>query len=183
MKTVLIGGMGNVLLGDDGFGPYVIQLLESRYSFSEGVQIVDLGTPALDLTHRISGLDVVILVDCIASDEHKPGTVLVYDKADLFSMVPTQRLDPHSPALSECLLAAEMLGAVPKHVTLLGTIGESFEPGRNLSSAITVSAEKVIEAILRELERQGVAFTEKPHDTEPRIWWQQDPEASICPPV
>ena len=51
MKTALIGGIGNVLLGDDGIDPYVIRLLESQYAFGENVRVVDLGTPALDLTH------------------------------------------------------------------------------------------------------------------------------------
>jgi hypothetical protein len=69
---VLIGGIGNVLVGDDAVGPYVVRLLESQYSFPDNVEIADLGTPALDLTHRIAGLRAVILVDCVASNEHPP---------------------------------------------------------------------------------------------------------------
>jgi len=53
---ILIGGIGNVLLGDDAVGPYAVRLLESEYSFGDNVEIADLGTPALDLTHRIVGL-------------------------------------------------------------------------------------------------------------------------------
>src|SRR5579864_4022906 len=52
MKRALIGGIGNVLLGDDGIGPYVVHVLESRYTFGESVAVADLGTPALDLTHQ-----------------------------------------------------------------------------------------------------------------------------------
>jgi hydrogenase maturation protease len=66
-KRVLIGGIGNVLLGDDAVGPYVIRLLESEYAFGDDVEIADLGTPALDLTHRLAGLHAAILVDCVAS--------------------------------------------------------------------------------------------------------------------
>jgi hydrogenase maturation protease len=54
MKKVLIGGIGNVLLEDDGVGPYVARFLDARYEFDEGVEVADLGTPALDLIDRIS---------------------------------------------------------------------------------------------------------------------------------
>jgi len=39
MKTAMIAGIGNVLLGDDGIGPYVVRLLESRYSFGRTLQL------------------------------------------------------------------------------------------------------------------------------------------------
>ena len=77
MKNVLIGGIGNILLGDDGVGPYVVRFLESHYEFEERVQLVDLGTPSLDLLNRISGKDAVILIDCVDT-EAAPGTVLLY---------------------------------------------------------------------------------------------------------
>ena len=42
-QKVLISGIGNVLLGDDGVGPYVVRLLEAGYEFEDGVEIDDLG--------------------------------------------------------------------------------------------------------------------------------------------
>src|SRR5436305_13793092 len=77
VSHALIAGVGNVLLGDDGFGPYVVQLLDSLYRFAETVEIADLGTPALDLTHRIVGLDLLILIDSIAATD-MAGTVHLY---------------------------------------------------------------------------------------------------------
>ena len=99
MRTALIGGIGNVLLGDDGVGPYVLRLLESRYSFADDVELIDLGTPALDLTHQIVGLRSLILIDSVANDE-PAGTVTLYHKEDVLSIAPAERLDPHSPARS-----------------------------------------------------------------------------------
>ena len=58
MKNILVAGIGSVLLGDDGIGPYVVRMLEANYAFDEGVEIEDLGTPALDLIDHIAGLDV-----------------------------------------------------------------------------------------------------------------------------
>lgn len=182
MRTALIGGIGNVLLGDDGVGPYVVHLLESQYSFADNVEVADLGTPALDLTHRIVGLHALILVDSVTpaattATENPPGTVVLYSKADILREPPAQRLDPHSPALSECLMAAEMLGASPEHVLLVGIVGESYEPGTSLSKGVRQSVGKAMEAILEELERLGFDFQKRLAPHEPGIWWSDAPLA------
>ena len=199
-RRVLIGGIGNVLLGDDAVGPFVIRLLESQYKFGDEVEIADLGTPALDLTHRIAGLRALILVDCVRSDEHSPGTLLLYGKYELIGSTsvipteatlsavegersggtlrlclgstPTRRLDPHSPSLSECLMTADMLGASPEHVLLVGVVGESFEPGRMLSPGVEQAAQEAIGAVLAELQRLGFPYEKCRSGIEPRIWWR-----------
>ncbi len=170
MKTALIGGIGNVLLGDDALGPYVVHLLEALYTFGDDVEIADLGTPALDLTHRISGRDTVILVDSVASED-PPGTLLLYRKSDILGEMPSQRLDPHSPALSECLMAAELLGCSPENVLLVGIVGKCYEPGQALSAAVQQSIGTAIEAILEELTQRGFEFEKRAAAEKPGIWW------------
>lgn len=180
MNSILIGGMGNVLLGDDGLGPYVLRLLESEYTFDDEVELADLGTPALDLTHRIADRRGVILIDCIASEEHTLGTVLLYDKEALMSAIPAQRLDPHSPALSECLLTAEMLGASPERVWLIGVVGATFEPGKPLSATVRGSLWKVIDAVIYELKRLGVKVEKKQQSDELGIWWVDERASAVA---
>jgi len=177
VRKVLIGGIGNVLLGDDGVGPYVVRLLESLYAFDESVEIIDLGTPALDLTHQIVGLYSLILVDSVASDE-PAGTLVLYRKEDILRDTPAQRLDPHSPALSECLMTAAMLGAMPEHVLLVGIAGKCYEPGHPLSAGVRQSVGSAIDAILQELQQLGLAYQRKLTPDEPGIWWS-DHERSI----
>jgi hydrogenase maturation protease len=174
VKTALIGGIGNVLLGDDGVGPYVVRLLEALYTFEENVEIADLGTPALDLTQRISGMDTVILVDCVASKD-AAGKIGLYRKSEILEETPSQRVDPHSPALSECLWAAELLGCGPENVLLVGIVGKSFEPGQQLSAAVQRSVGAAIEAILQELKQRGFNFEKRVIARKPGIWWC-DPE-------
>lgn len=169
-----------MLLGDDGLGPYVMRLLESEYTLDEEVELADLGTPALDLTHRIAGRRGAILIDCIASEEHAPGTVLLYDKEALLSAIPAQRLDPHSPALSECLLTAEMLGASPERVWLVGVVGAAFDPGKPLSSTVRGSLWKVVDAVIYELKWLGVRVEKKPQPEEPLIWWVEGEASAVA---
>jgi len=172
VRRALIGGIGNVLLGDDGVGPYVVKLLESRHTFDENVEIVDLGTPALDLTHRIVGLDTLMLVDCVASDEEEPGTVVAYRKEEIMRQAP--RFDAHSPALSECLMAAEMLGQCPENVLLVGIVGKSYGAGEGISAAVCGSALRAIEIVIGELERCGFVGKQRVSPYEPVVWWNAD---------
>ena len=172
MKNVLIGGIGNVLLGDDAIGPYVVHLLESCYAFDDNVEIADLGTPALDLTHRIAGRDAVILIDCVATDA-PPGTLQLFRKDDILRTMPAQRLDPHSPALAECLLTAEMLGATPQNLLLIGIVGASFEPGHPLNDAVREAAAQAVDAILEDLHRLGIEPRKLIDSTVPQVWWSE----------
>jgi hydrogenase maturation protease len=176
VNSVLIGGIGNVLLGDDAIGPYVIRLLESSYEFDDNVEIADLGTPALDLTHRIAGRDAVILIDCVASNE-APGTLQLFRKDDILRTMPAQRLDPHSPALAECLLTAEMLGAMPQSVLLIGIVGATFEPGLPLTDAVREAATLAVDAILKELQGFGITPRRFLAPASAPMWWSEPASA------
>jgi len=177
VRTALIGGIGNVLLGDDGIGPYMLRVLEAEYVFEESVDLLDLGTPALDLTHQIVGLRALILVDSVASDE-PAGTVVLYHKEDILSIAPAERIDPHSPALSECLLTAEMLGASPEYVLLVGIVGAGYEPGQPLSERVRGAAPKAIAAIVQELQGLGYFVQKKSTPDSPGIWWGEPRDLS-----
>jgi hydrogenase maturation protease len=173
MKKILIGGIGNILLGDDGVGPYVARLLEADYNFDDGVEVADLGTPALDLIDQLSGKDAVILIDSVKADA-TPGTVLLYRKADIMRHCPAVRMDPHSPALVDALLSADLFGVAPASVLLVGIKAGSYEVGCSLSEPVKASLDQVIAEVLRELDRLDVGYVSREHPAELRIWWTTD---------
>ncbi|HZP63951.1 MAG TPA: hydrogenase maturation protease [Terriglobales bacterium] len=170
MKKVLIGGIGNVLLGDDGVGPYVVRLLTANYEFDEGVELCDLGTPALDLIDQISGKDAVILIDALKVDT-EPGSVLRYRKPDIVEHSPAVRMDPHSPALVETLLSVDMFGIAPADVLLVGISSGSYDCGCCLSNPVQDSIDRVIAEVLAELDRIGVRYYLREHPIDSGIWW------------
>jgi hydrogenase maturation protease len=170
MKRVLVAGIGNVLLGDDGVGPFVAQWLSASYSFAEGVEVEDLGTPALDFIDRIVGLDALIVVDAVNNDQ-PAGTVTLYCKEDLLRNAPGVRMDTHSPALSESLLAAEVFfGLSPKAVLLVGISGASYQAECALSKPVRAAVMSATTAVLAELTRMGVAYSVKKPATIPETW-------------
>src|SRR5208337_1164100 len=170
VKKVLIAGVGNVLLGDDGVGPYVARLLAAHYEFADGVEVADLGTPALDLIDHFSANDAVILIDSVNTDAAS-GTVMLYRKPDIMRLNPAVRMDPHSPALVDALLSAELFGVAPADVLLVGIQLGSCEVGCSLSEPVKASLERAIAEALNELDHLRVGYRWREHPAENDIWW------------
>jgi hydrogenase maturation protease len=169
---VLVAGIGNVLLGDDGVGPFVAQWLSECYSFPEDVAVEDLGTPALDFIDRIAGLDVLIVVDSVENDQ-PPGTLTFYHKDELMQNASLVRMDTHSPAITESLVAADIFfGVSPKEVLLIGVTGESYAANCELSGPVGHSVPRVVNAVLEELTRLGVSYSRKNLVTSPTVAWK-----------
>ena len=170
-KKITIGGIGSVLLGDDGIGPYVVGMLEAGYRFEEGVTVVDLGTPGLDLVAHLSGIDTLILIDSVKNDA-PPGSVTLYRKEDILRHGPAPvRMDPHAPALSELLLIAELAGEGPKDILLIGITGEQYEVGAGLSDEAGQAAPRAVEEVLAELRRLNASYF-KLHAQPYSAWWR-----------
>jgi hydrogenase maturation protease len=176
VKKILVAGIGSELLGDDGVGPYVVRMLRANYMFDEGIEVEDLGTPALDLIDHIAGLDALIIVDAVQNGE-KSGSVTLYRKRDLPQSSPTLRMDPHSPALADCLWAAEFYGAAPKELLLVGVTADSLDGGCDLSDAVRGSIDRILHEVLREIDRLGGGFIRRFEEGETDIWWRDTPAA------
>jgi hydrogenase maturation protease len=120
--------------------------------------------------------DAVILIDSVAPDQVEanagPGKVLLYRKADIMRHSPGVRMDPHSPALVDALLSAEMFGVAPADVLLVGIKAETFDVGCNLSQPVKASLEMAIEEVLRELDRLSVKYQTRQQPSELGIWWE-----------
>jgi hydrogenase maturation protease len=171
VKKILIGGIGSVLLGDDGVGPYVAGMLEAGYRFAPGVTVADLGTPGLDLVAHLSGIDALILIDSVANAE-PAGTVTLYRKHDIMrNEVGMVRMDPHSPALSESLLIAELAGEGPKDILLIGVTGQHYDVETRLSPPVEQACARAVEQALEELERLDSPYT-KLHTELFSAWWK-----------
>jgi hydrogenase maturation protease len=175
MKRILIAGIGNILLGDDGVGPYVLRLLESSYTFDEGVELSDLGTPALDFIDHIAGLDALIVIDSVDNGK-SGGAITLYGKQDLVRNAPAIRMDTHSPAITGSLVAADVFfGVSPREVLLIGISASFYDAGCKLSAPVQSAANEAVRLVLAELDRLGVGYRPKPQ-AEPNIWWMDAPQ-------
>ena len=167
-------GLGNVLMSDDGFGPYVARVLEAFYEFPEDVEVVDVGTPGLDLTPYLLNTDAVIFIDTVSSGG-APGEMRVYDRAEILKYPPQARTGPHDPALKEALLTVDAAGAGPAVVKLIGIIPDWIATGVTLSPAVSGAVTAVVRRVIDELDRLGVPAIPRPVPHVPHIWWETVP--------
>ena len=112
---VLVAGIGNIFLGDDGFGVEVARRLSAE-PLPAGVDVVDFGIRGMDLAYALQrDYDLVIFVDA-APRGHAPGTLTVLEPAEPEAGVPmeTHGMDP----VRVLRLAAE-LGRIPPRVLVV----------------------------------------------------------------
>lgn len=171
---IRILGIGNVLMSDDGFGPYVARVLEASYEFPPGVEVIDVGTPGLDLTPYLLNTDVVIFIDTVTASG-APGDIRVYDRSDILKYPPQARTGPHDPALKEALLTVDAAGAGPKVVWLIGVIPGWVATGVWLSPAVAAAVAAVVQKVIEELDRRGVPAIPRAVPESPHIWWETRP--------
>ncbi|MEJ2504166.1 MAG: hydrogenase maturation protease [Gemmatimonadota bacterium] len=172
MTRVAVVGLGNVLVGDDAFGPYVVRQFDARYDAGPDVEVADLGTPGLDLAPHIEGRTALIVVDTVSADG-APGVVKRYRKDDLLARPAPPRTNPHQPGVKETLLRLEVDDAAPADVLLVGVVPEATETGVGLSDAVRGATEEALAAIVAELERLGHPVAPRDPPARPDIWWER----------
>jgi len=172
MKVGVVG-LGNVLMRDDAAGPYVVRRLEAAYEFPEGVELLDLGTPGLDLHPFLEGLDFLILLDTVRSDG-KPGEIRTYGRDEILKHPPQPRVSPHDPGVKEALLALEFAGGGPRHVLLIGVLPGEVGQGIGLSPAVQAAVPAIEAAVLRALHEHGIESAPRRPSAAPDIWWERD---------
>ena len=152
--STFVLALGNVLMGDDGFGPAVIRAFNERYSVGPDVEVVDLGTPGLDLTPWFADAAHVVIVDTVKA-ALPAGTLRVYDKADLTRHAPFARTGPHDPGVKECILTLEFAGRAPAHITVVGAVPSTCEMSLDLSPALQAAVPAAVDAVAEALRRHG----------------------------
>ncbi|HLM49109.1 MAG TPA: hydrogenase maturation protease [Solirubrobacteraceae bacterium] len=140
-RRVLVAGIGNVFLGDDGFGVEVAGRL-SATELPPGVHVEDYGIRGMDLAYALAGYDVAILVDAVPRGG-APGTVYVIE-AELEDAPGTPQAHGMDPV--QVLALARTLGPVPERVLIVGC-----EP-----AVVMTGEEEDVVAMLSEPVREAV---------------------------
>ena len=156
---LLILGLGNVLLEDDGIGAAAVAVLLERYQAPEGVRVLDGGTLGLSLLPYLESADAVILVDAVRADV-PPGHVVRLDGDDVGPAVAT-RLSPHQVGVADLLDGARWLDRYPARVVLLGLVPESMELAVGLSQRVRPALPQLVDRVVDEARVLGFLFRRK----------------------
>lgn len=161
---LLILGLGNVLLGDDGVGAAAVARLRDEYDHPECVHVLDGGTLGLALLPYVEEAEAVILVDAIR-DDGPAGTFVRLDGDDVAPAVAT-RLSPHQVGVADLLDGARWRERYPDRVVLLGLVPESIDLGVGLSAPVAANLDQLVGRVVDEAAGLGFVFCPKvEHET------------------
>jgi hydrogenase maturation protease len=143
----LVAGFGNVLRGDDGFGVEVVRRLRESERPLADVDLMEVGTAGIRLAQELlTPYDRLIVVDAMTRGG-VPGTVYV---SEVQSVEAAAEVDMHLAVPARALAVAKALGALPRHVFIVGC-----EPGNvdELTTELTPAVEAAVENALAHVRR------------------------------
>jgi hydrogenase maturation protease len=150
---VVVIGLGNPLMGDDGFGLAVLDELRTDYALPPEVELVDGGTWGMNLLPVVEDADELILIDAIDIGA-APGTMVRLEHARLPRYLAT-KISPHQVDLRDVLGLAELRGTLPADTVALGLQPASVEMRNSLSDIARRGVEPLASAVVQELARRG----------------------------
>jgi hydrogenase maturation protease len=154
VKRILVAGIGNTWLGDDGFGSEVVKRLEGR-ELPNGTVVFDFGTGGLDLAYEVMrGYDAMVLID-VSQQGGEPGTLYVMEALEEeveAGIEDGQVLNPHAMDPQTVLRFVKTLGAWPGKVLVVAcepaAVGEmGFGLSEQVERAVDGAVELVVETI------------------------------------
>jgi len=148
VKPVLILGIGNILLRDEGLGVRTVESM-TKMDLPDNIELIDGGTAGAGLIDIIADRKKIIIIDCMNA-KTSPGTIsrlTIDDLADNSE----DMLSLHEFGLLEALKIAEQLNCSPEEVIVFGIQPESITPGLELSEKIKAAIPVVIEMISDEI--------------------------------
>lgn len=148
---LLVLGIGNLLMNDDGAGVRAVQKLAEEFPQSDDILVMDGGTLGLDLLGYIEQTDNLIIADAVEFGL-KPGTVIRLEGEDI-DPVFENRLSAHQMGMKDILTTAELMGIRPKNITLFGMQSENTECDIELSPEVAAGMEKFIGHIREEIHK------------------------------
>ncbi|KJY46624.1 protease [Streptomyces sp. NRRL S-444] len=152
---ILIAGIGNVFLGDDGFGVETVRrLAEAGCGLPEHVEVVDIGVRGVHLAYQLlDGYDTLVLVDATARGG-APGTLYLIEAAEAGSIAPQGPvLDGHQMSPDAVLALLDTLcagtgGTPPRRIWVVGCEPACLDEGIGLSAPVAAAVPEAVRMVL-----------------------------------
>ena len=143
MTRVLVAGIGNIFLGDDGFGPEVVGHVAT---LPDDVRVVDYGIAGMHLAYDLlDGWDALVLVDAVPDRGH-PGEIRVFE-ADPESPCAQPGLDAHGMDPAAVFAGLRALGGTPPRTIVVGCQVADVTDGIGLSEPVRAAVPEAVRAV------------------------------------
>jgi len=152
--NVVVLGVGNVLMCDEGVGVHTVKALEERWELPEGVRCVDGGTSTQELLGDLEDLDHLIVIDAVNAGR-APGEVMRLE-GEAVPAVFTTKLSPHQIGISDLLATLRFLGRAPRQILLFGVEPAVLTLDLELSPTVAARVPELCALVVDELTRLGL---------------------------
>jgi len=149
-KKIVILGVGNLLLSDEGVGVHVAHEL-MKMELPPDVSVVEGGTDGFRLLNVITEADHLIVVDAVRGGA-EPGSIYRFDIGDVRNCPSGFKTSVHQIGILEVIDLSCLIGKTPK-TTVIGVEPKSLEMSMELSPEIKAKIPRIIELIFEELKR------------------------------
>lgn len=159
MASLLVLGVGNMLLTDDGVGVFAAQRLMNE-SWPDNVTIREAGTFTQDVFYTFKGFSHILVLDVVHSDG-KPGSIYRLSKDDLIQDV-SQRLSLHDIDLLDSLRMAELYFKHPMNLSVLGMEPQDFTTWNiGMSAVVAENFEHYLELARKEIHTLALRLAQE----------------------
>ena len=118
-KKILLLGIGNILWADEGFGVRALETFNAMYEAPEHASLLDGGTQGLYLVQFVEESDFLLVFDAIDYGL-EPGTLKIVQGDEVPKFTGAKKMSLHQTGFQEVLSAADLLGAYPEKLGLIG---------------------------------------------------------------
>lgn len=156
---VVVLGIGNILLSDEGVGVRVVEQLERNFVLPATVNVIDGGTCGMEMLEQLENLDALIVVDCVRHGQPPATPVLL--KGDAVPVFFKTKLSPHQVGLSDVLASLEFTGKAPQYTAIVGIQPVSMELGLDLTPQVAARVPELVATTVAELRGLGCDVRER----------------------
>lgn len=155
--NVLVLGVGNILLSDEGAGVRAVEELQSRYNCPDTVEIVDGGTVGFELLPYFEDRSHILILDAVKTG-NKPGTIVRIDDPPAFFQ---KKVSPHQIGLADVMGIAVITDNMPQNIALFGIEPKRLSTGLNLSAEVKQNLNRLVDMVVAELKAIGIKVQAK----------------------
>ena len=155
--NVLVLGIGNILLSDEGAGVKAVEELQNRYDCSDAVEIVDGGTVGFELLPYFENRSHILIIDAVKTG-NKPGTIVRIDDPPAFFQ---KKVSPHQIGLADVMGIAVITDNMPQNIALFGIEPKELSTGLELSQEVAGNLSQLVDMVADELKAIGIKVEAK----------------------
>lgn len=149
-KNVIVLGLGNILMSDEGIGVRIVERLQKQASKFPDVEFIDAGTGGMNVLHLIANRTKAVIIDCALMGQ-APGTIRRFTPDDVKSVKQIGHFSLHDVDILKVLEISRQLDECPSQVVIFGIEPAKIEQGDTLSPILAARMDEYAQAVISKL--------------------------------